>query len=96
MNKQLIIYMPLMILCMLKLKELKKVSVEMMVFFVLQQQEIVLPTYKYVKLLKYRFLSNCLTPFQFSVFCYGFSVLVSASGKFNSLYRASDSLKIRK
>ena len=40
MNKQLIIYMPLMILCMLKIKELMEMLKQMMLFFVSQLLEL--------------------------------------------------------
>jgi hypothetical protein len=93
MNKQLIIYITLMFLYMLKIKELKKMLKEMMLFFVLQLQEIVMLTYIFFKCLNYNVLECYWTKFQFSVLGSGFSVLVPAPGKFNSLYRASDSLK---
>ena len=96
MNKQLSIYMPLMILCMLKIKELKKMLKEMMLFFVLQLQEIVLAIHKHLRVLNINTLERYLPEFQFSVSGFVFSVLVPAPGKFNSLYRASDSLKIKK
>ena len=95
MNKQVIVYMPLMILCMLKIKELKKMLKEMMLFFVLQLQEIVLAIQKHLNVLNINMLERFLPEFQFSVSGSGFSVLVPAPGKFNSLYRASDSLKMK-
>ncbi len=93
MNKQLIVYMPLMILCMLKIKELKKMLKEMVLFFVLQLLEIVLLAYNEFKVLIINKLKRNLPGFQFSVSGSGFSVLVQAPGKFNSLYRVSNSLK---
>lgn len=81
---------------MLKIKELMKILKEMMLFFVLQLLEIVLLIHDYIKPLIINILKHCLPEFQFSVFGFGFSVLVPASGNFNSLYRATDSLKIRK
>lgn len=96
MNKQLIIYMPLMILCMLKIKQLKKMLKQMLLFFVLQLLEIVLVIRKHLNMLNISTLERHLPEFQFSVSGSGFSVLVPAPGKFNSLYRASGSLKIKK
>ena len=96
MNKQLIICMPLMIICMLKIKELMKMLKEMVVFFVLQLIEIALLIHNYSTTLIIRTLKHFLPEFQFSVFGFRFSVLVPESGNFNSLYRATDSLKIRK
>jgi hypothetical protein len=96
MNKQLIIYMPLMILCMLKIKQLKKMLKQMLLFFVLQLLEIVLVIRKYLNTMNISTLERHLPEFQFSVSGSGFSVLVPAPGKFNSLYRASGSLKIKK
>jgi hypothetical protein len=81
---------------MLKIKELMKMLKEMVLFFVLQLQEIVLLIHDYLKSLTINTLNSCLPVFQFSVFGFGFSVLVPAPGKFNSLYRASSSLKIKK
>lgn len=89
MNKQLIFYMPLMIHCMLKIKELKKMLKEMILFFVLQLLGIVLVIYKCLNILNINKLEHYLPDFQFSV-------LVPAPGKFNSLYRASGSLKMKK
>ncbi|TAD86933.1 MAG: hypothetical protein EAY75_06900 [Bacteroidetes bacterium] len=96
MNKQLIIYMPLMILCMIKIKQLKKMLKQMLLFFVLQLLEIVLVIRKYLNTLNISTLGQNVPEFQFSVSGSGFSVLVPAPGKFNSLYRASGSLKIKK
>ena len=95
MNKQLIVYMPLMILCMLKIKELKKMMKGMVLFFVLQLLEIVLVIHRQLNVLNINMLERHLSEFQFSVSGSGFSVLVSAPGKFNSLYRASGSLKMK-
>ena len=93
LNKQLIVYMPIMILCMLKIKELKNMLKEMVLFFVLQLLEIVLVIRKYLNILNISTLARHLPEFQFSVSGSGFSVLVPTPGKFNSLYRASASLK---
>lgn len=93
MNKQLIVYMPIMILCMLKIKELKNMLKEMVLFFVLQLLEIVLVIRKYLNIMNISTLERNLPEFQFSVSGSGFSVLVPTPGKFNSLYRASASLK---
>lgn len=81
---------------MLKIKELKKMMKGMVLFFVLQLQEIVLAMHKHLKILKINTLEHCLPEFQFSVSGSGFSVLVPEPGKFNSLYRASGSLKMKK
>lgn len=81
---------------MLKMKELKKMLKEMMLFFVLQLLKIVVLTGKTVKILNYNTLRSYLPAFQFSVSGSGFSVLVPAPGKFNSLYRAAGSLKMKK
>lgn len=95
MNKQLIVYMPLMILCMLKIKELKKMLKAMVLFFVLQLLEIVLAMRKHLNVLDIKVLKTCLPGFQFSVLGFGFSVLVSAPINFNSLNWASGSLKTK-
>lgn len=95
-NKQQIVYMPLMILCMLKLIELKKMLKEPVLFFGLQLLEIVLVIHRRLKILNINELEYYLLEPQFSVTGCGFSVLVSEPGKFNSLYRASDSLKMKK
>jgi hypothetical protein len=73
-----------------------KMLKEMVLFFVLQLLEIVLLIHYYLKSLTINTLNNFLPVFQFSVFGFGFSVLVPVSGNFNSLYRATDSLKIKK
>ena len=96
MNKELIVYMRIMILCMLKIKELKKMLKEMVLFFVLQLQEIVLLTHICYKYLNYNVLNCYWTGFQFSVSGSGFFVLAPESANFNSLYRASGSLKMKK
>ncbi|MCO6497198.1 MAG: hypothetical protein J5I50_06000 [Chitinophagaceae bacterium] len=93
MNKQLIVYMPLMILCIPKMDELKKKLKEEVLFFVLQLLEIVLLFEYTIKTLNINILIGHLSDFQFSVSDSGFSVFIPASGKFNSLYPASDSLK---
>lgn len=81
---------------MLKIKELKKMLKEMMLFFVLQLQEIVTLAHIFYKCLNCKVLKCCWTNFQFSVSGSGFFVLAPESANFNSLYRASGSLKIRK
>lgn len=81
---------------MLKLNELKKMLKEQVLFFVLQLLEIVLVIHRQLNVLNINMLERYLPEFQFSVSGSGFSVLVSAPGKFNSLYRTTDSLKIRK
>lgn len=96
MNKQLIVYMPLMILCMLKVNELKKMLKEQVLLFVLQLLEIMLVIPKYLYRLIITILEQYLPVFQFSVSGPGFSVLVPEPGRFNSLYRASGSLKMKK
>lgn len=93
MNKQLIVYMPLMILCMLKIKELKKMLEARVLFFVLQLLRIVLGMHKHLNMLNINTLESYLPEFQFSVSGSGFSVLVPEPVNFNSLYRAPDSLK---
>jgi hypothetical protein len=67
MNKQLSVYMPLIILCMLMLKELMKALKEMILFFVLKLQEIVMLTCIFYKCLNYRLLKCYRANFQFSV-----------------------------
>lgn len=81
---------------MLKIKQLKKMLKQMLLFFVLQILEIVLVIRKYLNILNINYLERHLSEFQFFVLGSGFSVLVPAPGKFNSLYRASGSLKIKK
>lgn len=93
MNKQLIVYMRLMILYMLKIEEIKKMLKEVVLFFVLQLLEIVLLANKSITTLIYMLLTPLLINFQFSVFGFRFFVLAPESVKLNSLYRASDSLK---
>jgi len=93
MNKQLIVYMPLMILCMLKIKELMMMLKEMMVFFVLQLLEIVEIVNKNHKLLIISVLKTYSTRIQFSVSGSGFSVLLPKPANSNSLYQALNSLK---
>lgn len=78
---------------MLKIKELKKMLKEMMLFFVLQLQEMVLLSHSQFKYLNFSFLMHHWTGFQFSVSDSRFSVLAPEPENFNSLYRASDSLK---
>jgi hypothetical protein len=77
MNKQLIVYMPLMILCMLKIKELKKMLKAMVLFFVLQLLEIALAMHRHLNVLNINMLKRYLPEFQFSVsgsriLCIGF------------------------
>jgi len=93
MNKQLIVYMPLMILCMLKIKELMMMLKEMMVFFVLQLLEIVEIVNKNHKSLYISVLKTYSTRIQFSVSGSGFSVLLPKPANSNSLYQALNSLK---
>ncbi|HCR54735.1 MAG TPA: hypothetical protein DIW27_09980 [Cytophagales bacterium] len=93
MDKQLIVNMPLMILCMLKIKELKKMLKAMVLFFVLQLLEIVLAMHKHLNILNINTLVRYLPGFQFSVSGSVFSVLIPASGKFNSLYPSPESQK---
>jgi hypothetical protein len=76
MNKQLIVYMPLMILCMLKMKELKKMLEEIVQFFVLQLLKIVLPIDNGFKTSIINVLNRNISVFQFFVSDYRFSVLV--------------------
>ena len=68
----------------------------MVLFFVLQLLEIVLAMYKHLNVLNINAVERYLPGFQFSVSGFGFSVLVSTPVNFNSLYRASDSLKMKK
>lgn len=93
MNKQPMVHIPLMILCILKLKELKKMLKEQLLFFVLQLLKIVLLTKTTISTLNFSILKHYSSEVQFSVSGSGFSVLIPASDKFNFLYRASDSLK---
>lgn len=78
---------------MLKIKELKKMLKEMLVFCVLQLPKIVmlLPELRislYDRLLKYN-----AAGFQYSVFGSGFSVLAPVLNNSNSLFWASGSLR---
>lgn len=95
MNKQLIIYILQKILYKEEIIELKKEMKEMLVFFVLQLQEMVLLAKKRQKTLKYSYLHRFGLEFQFFVSGFIFSVLTQATANFNSLYLASYSLKIR-
>jgi hypothetical protein len=79
---------------MLEINELKMILKEIMVFFVLKLLEIVSLVYKYLKYLIYSILTSSMANFQFSVSGSGFSVLSQSPAHFNSLYPASDSLKI--
>lgn len=88
--------MRVMILCMLKIKELKKMLKKMTLFFVLQLQEIVTLKPIFYKLLNYNELKCYWINFQFSVSGSGFFVLARVSANFNSLYRTSGSLKMKK
>lgn len=81
---------------MLKLNDLKKMLKEQVLFFVLQLLEIVLVTRTQLNVQNISMLERYLPGFQFSVSGSGFSVLVPAPDKFNSLYRASGSLKMKK
>ena len=69
---------------------------EMMLFFVLQLQKIMKLKHICYNYLNYRVLKYYWTNFQFSVSGSRFFVLVPESAKFNSLYRASGSLKMKK
>ena len=89
MNKQLIFCMPIIILCMLKLNEVKKMLKEEVLFFVLHLLEIVLRVENTVKILKINLLISIKLNFN-SLY------LAQASFYFNSLYRASVSLKMEK
>ena len=93
MNKEVIFYIPLMILCMLMIKELKKMLKEMVLFFVLLLIEIVLAMQNHLNVLYINMIERYLPEFQFSVSGSGFSVLVPEPENFNSLYRASGSQK---
>jgi hypothetical protein len=95
MNKVIIIYMLQKILYKDEILGLKKVLKEMLLFFVLQIQEIEFVFKIAEKALKYSNLQFLVLEFQFSVSGSGFSVLVPAPDKFNSLYSALDSLKIK-
>lgn len=81
---------------MLKLNELKKMLKEQVLFFVLQLLEIVLAIHRQLNILNINMLESYSPEFQFSVSGSGFSVLVSAPGKFNAMYRASVSLIMKK
>lgn len=81
---------------MLKIKELKKMLKELVLFFVLQLLEIALAMRKHLNMLNINTLERHLPELQFSVSGFGFSVLVPEPANFNSLYRASDSLKMKK
>ena len=84
-----------MILCILKMKEINMMLKELLLSFVLKLQVIVLIIYDYFKAMKISILERYLLKFQFSASGFGFSGLVPAPSKFNSLYWASDSLKIK-
>lgn len=72
MNRQLIVYMPIMILCMLKIKQLKKMLKEQVLFFVLQLPEIVLVIHRQLNSLNIKTLERYLPESQFSVSGSGF------------------------
>ena len=76
-----ILYMSLVILYMLKIKRLKMILKEKMVFFVLQLLEVVLMVHRMCKLMKYCGLLNNRTSYQFSVLDSVFSVIGSRNGK---------------
>ncbi len=78
---------------MLMIKELKKMLKEMVLFFVLLLIEIVLAMQNHLNVLYINMIERYLPEFQFSVSGSGFSVLVPEPANFNSLYRASGSLK---
>lgn len=96
MNKEVIVYMPQKIPYKAEMPELEKVLKEMVLFFVLQIQEIELIFKIIYKNLYYSHLRYLWLKVQFSVSGSGFSVLVRAPGKFYSLYLAPDSLKMKK
>lgn len=81
---------------MLKIKELKKMLEEMVQFYVLQLQEIVLLTDLSIKVLITNTFNRHSPEFQFSVSGSRFFVLAQEPENFNSLYRASGSLKMKK
>ena len=93
MNKQLIIYMATKILWILKINELKKMLKEMELFFVLQLLEIVLFIWNTIKILNTNRLYRHSPEFLCSVLGSGFLCICYGLGNFNSLYRATDSLK---
>jgi hypothetical protein len=68
----------------------------MVLFFVLQIKNIVLAINNYLNVLKINTLERYLSEIQFSVSGSGFSVLFSVLVKFNSLYPAPVSLKMKK
>lgn len=92
-NKEQIVYMEIIILRMLKIKKLMKMLKQMVPFFVWQLRVMVLQAKGLHKPLILYDIYERWSEFQFSVFGTGFSVLVPAPSNFNSLYRASDSLK---
>lgn len=96
MNKKVIIYMLQKTLYKDEMLRLKKVLKEMVLFFVLQIQEIEFLIKKTSKALKYSYLRCLGFKIQFFVLGSGFSVLVPAPNNFNSLYLAPDSLKMTK
>ncbi len=85
-----------MILCMQKLKELKKMLKKLVLFFVLQLQRTMTLRGIYHKHLNYNLLKYFGTNFQFTVLSSGFFVLALELVNFNPLYRVSDFLKIIK
>lgn len=93
MNKELIVYIMVQIVCILKVVGIEKMLKQMVLFFVLQLQEIVILTCNEFKVLNISLLIHYLLEFQFSVFGSGFSILVPVPEKFNSLYSDPDSLK---
>lgn len=96
MNKQQIVYMPLKILRMLKLKELMEMLKQMMLFFILQLLEIVPLIHNHSMILIFNKIERFLPEFQFFISSSGFFVLAPEPSNFNSLYRASGSLKMKK
>jgi len=81
---------------MLKIKELMKMLEVMGQFFVSQLLKIVFLIGKTHKCLIINKIKHYSPVVQFSVSGSGFSVLAPAPDKFNSLYRASGSLKMKK
>lgn len=93
MNKELIVYMRLIILYMIKRKELDMTVKEMVVFFVLQVIEIVDKMHFRFKTLIFNILNTYRIDFELFVTGSKFSVLIPVPVYFNSLYQDPDSLK---
>jgi hypothetical protein len=82
MNKQLIVYMAIKILWILKINELKKMIKEMELFFVLWLLEIVLFIWNTVKTMNNNKLYRHSPEFLCSVFGSGFLCICYGSGQF--------------